>query len=235
MEALEPQGDPFADVEPDAGLDLPPGVEAGSLGGVDLTEEQVAADALPDPETETTEEEPEPVLPEPTLPEVEPEPVELGDTPEEPVEEPQELGQPEPTPTEGEWVEEFDPAAEAAPEPATEVEGTETAEEPPAEEPKAEKPKKPRKKASKKKAKGGPDDREYVILVKGGPNEGVWEQQDETVKARNGNIALRRAYRLLTEDSDAAGEFTIVATPVGYFRPKTVNGRVHKQTAITIS
>lgn len=247
-ELPDTEGDPFADVEPDPlagteeGEPLPPGVEEGSLGGVNPSEEaarikaeeEAAAEGLQDPEAELGMEEPEPEEGEP-LP-----PAEAVPADEEPVEVPAEPGEPaaeEPAP-EPEPEPEPETPPEEAPEAETPVEGKEA---------EAEEPKKPkgrsRKKGGGKKrapANGAKGDREYVILKQVGPMQ--WEEAFERtkkdtpaiLKARNGTVALRRAYHKLTEGQEEPADFTLVASPEAYFRPKPVNGRVHKQTAITI-
>lgn len=228
----EAEEDPFAGVEPDAGLgteepeELPPGVEQGTLGGENPSteaEQAAAEEALPDPEAEEPDPEPEP---EPEQPPEEPPP---------PEPEPEQPAAEEPPP-------EPDPEPEPEPDP------------PPADPPEAEKPeedekpKKPKRKSrAKKGTKGkkangkGKHDRLYVILKQGGkPTE--WEEafprekegEPNVLPARNGEVALRRAYRMLTEDGEKPGDFVLVATPRHYFDPKPVKGRVHKQPVISI-
>lgn len=252
-----PEEDPFADVpaDPLVGAEeqpLPPGVEEGSLTGDNPSEEPPPEEVLQDPEAEVEEYEPEapaeegePLPPAEEQPADE-EPVEqeepevpAADVPEDVPPEPQPEAESEPD----------EPEEVPTPEPETPVEGKEGSDDTPSESP-PKKPKRSRKGRSraKKGAKSAKEDREYVVLVES-DKPGEWHEafarnakaeglhtgsdtEPTTIKARNGEVALRRAFRLLAEDE--AGNYTLVATPKPYFRPKAVNGRVMKQTAITI-
>lgn len=248
--------DPFADVpaDPTAGGEgepLPPGVEQGTLAGDNPsqehpTEEPEEGEPLPPEDPVPAEEEPVEAPEEPTEPaaEVEPSPdPEDEEQPESPSEEVTPLPDEEPE------VEAEQPETEPQPEPETEVpdkEETTGASPSATEDPEPEKPKRSRRRSSPKKGK---DDREYVVLKQTGKR--TWEEafaqdakgehlktgkKDEptVVVARNGESALRRAYKLLA-DHDNPSNYVLVATPSPYFRPKKVDGRVHKQTAISIS
>lgn len=244
--------DPFADVPADvtgAEEPLPPGVEQGTLGGDNPsqehpTEEPEEGEPLPPEEPVPADEEPVEAPEEPTEPaaEVEPSPdPEDDEQPEPPSEEVVPLPDEEPE------VEAEQPEPEPQPEPETEVEGSE-AKEKSAETSGQDKPDKP-KRSRRSSPKKGKDDREYVVLKQTGKR--TWEEafaqdakgdhlktgkKDEptVVVARNGESALRRAYKLLA-DHDNPSNYVLVATPSPYFRPKKVDGRVHKQTAISIS
>lgn len=236
--------DPFADVAADPAVSgdaeaLPPGVEPGSLGGENPSDAPPPEEVLQDPEElEEPPVEGEPLPPAEEVPadeepveEPEPEPAAEADEPDE-----------EPEPEAETPVAETEEAQEAPPEPEPEPE----AETP---EPEAEEPKKPSGRRRRSSPKKGKDDREYVLLRR--TDKGKWEEAfgpdakgehlktgkkdvPTVVVARNGESALRRAYKLLVDDDNPAN-MTLVATPAPYFRPKTVNGRVHKQTAISIS
>jgi hypothetical protein len=99
---------------------------------------------------------------------------------------------------------------------------------------KPEKPKKTTRRRRSSSPKKGKDDREYVLLRK--QVGGKWEEafapdakgehlktgkKDEpsVVVARNGESALRRAYKLLVDDDNPAN-MTLVATPAPYFKPE---------------
>lgn len=227
--------DPFADVpaEPiptEEETALPEGVEEGSLGGDNPSdvppEEPVPAEetevpGATEPEVEVQEPEPEPEI---EIEEPEPEAEhEVPAEPETPVEETEEPDSTPPLPDAAEGNEQEEPdQPEAKPKP---------------------KPKRKRGKGkgkSKAKSGGGNEERGYVIVV--GNGKGMWTEafpSEEVgkpfiLKARNGTIALRRAYRKLTEEDDSPGDYTLVAMPEVYFRPKKVAGRVHRQTAISI-
>lgn len=207
--------DPFADVPPDplAEEGLPPGVSAGSLPGENPSEAEDGGEPIVEPEEGE-------FLPDPEAE------------------------------TEGEDLE--DPAPE---EPATGVEGSpahEAEHEAEAEEAKAEpeeKKKETRRKSrrSRKKKESSPAGaspiRGYVILMKG-EAEGSWVEAFErpgpdrdrpfVVQQRNSTAALRKAYRLLSENEDEPQEFLLVSVPEKLWSPKLVAGRVHRQTAISV-
>lgn len=137
------------------------------------------------------------------------------------------------------------------PPPAPPVESEPPAETPAAAEPEPEpKPAKRKRKPRKKKAEKGR--RGYVILrlsdrtesVVDGPSYPIWveafqreiplgEEGSEpvTIDTRSGEMALRNAYRQLTENGEASME--LVAIPAKLFNPKKVEGKV-PDNALTI-
>lgn len=100
----------------------------------------------------------------------------------------------------------------------------------------------PKKTKSKKGKKGETGIRGYVILRPSSGEVGKWEEvfersnPDEPFKImqRSATLALRTAYRLLTEDEAEPQEYELLPIPEGLWKPKKVQGRVHKQTAISV-
>jgi hypothetical protein len=246
--------DPFAEVPaelPPEEEPLPDGIEPGSLGGMNPSEE-TPPEAEYEPEEQPEEGEPLPPAEEvpadetpvePEEPEVpaaeieqspEPEDAEQPEVPEEPDPEP-EADPPTEVETSGEGQEEPTPPADSG-------EGEEKPEE-------EEKPP-PKKGRSRKRKTRAPDDntkkagdRGYVIQVqtKGGKSPQfeeafAREKPDEpyVLWARNGILAIRRAYHLLSGDADAK-DYVLLALPAAYYSPKKVEGRKVSQTAITVS
>ena len=227
MGAPEPEPEPAGEPEPEAPAEPEPPAEE------------------PTPEPETPVEEPPPPAVEPE-PEPEPEP-----GPTEPTE-PAPSGEAEPEvptgvetsgspPTGGNLASgesEGDPEA-GAPEPGA---GPTTAEDKP-------KPKRKRRRTRKKDVKGR---RGYVILklvgdpaqVPGGVFRPTWEEAFERevpigdegseptlIASRSAEMALRVAYRQLTDNGE--GSFELVPVPVKLFRPRSVEGKV-PETALAI-
>jgi hypothetical protein len=93
----------------------------------------------------------------------------------------------------------------------------------------------------KPKATGGSSGRPYVIL-KSGSGKGAWaeafdrEDKDKPfqINARNTEAALRKAYRMLTENEEEPQSYTLVPIPASHFKPTPVRGRQMKQTAISV-
>lgn len=217
--------DPFAEenLPPDPlEGELPPGVEQGSLGG-DNPSEEPEEEVVPEEERDASQDEEEEPVGESST---------TGDdiTSIPPEDEPEE---PEPI---------------AAEEPATGVpdspDGEKSASpEPAAGEPKPE-PQKPKRKKSAKKA-ATPGIRGYVIL-RVGADPGDWTEAFErpdpdddepfVLEARNGTSALRKAYRMLSEadEAEAPQEYLLVPVPKKLWNPKLVKGRVHRQEAISV-
>lgn len=225
-------GEPAAAEEPEF-LQEPEETEAG---------EPVAAEE-PEPEPEPTPE-PEPALPQ-NPPAEEPEPT----TPEPESAPPEPEPEPEPTPTDGAGGDPATPVESSGIPPSGE---SLTPEEPPVEEggesepgetpePEPEKPKAKRRKRRSRK-KEVPGRRGYVILKVGAvtaqhPERPVWEEAFErelpigdpnsepvVIDARSGELALRNAYRKLTDNGE--GSYTLVAVPQKLFKPKSVEGKV---------
>lgn len=190
----------------------------------------------PEPEPEPEAPEPQPEVEQPTTPEPEPDP---EPTPE------QKTGgeEPEPDPTTGVGDSQDEANSGGKPEDATPEPSAKPDPEPKTAAPKKEK--KGRKRSRKSKAKGskssesrGP--RDYVILMLSAhdPDAGVhWveafprevpitEEGSEpvTFSARSGELALRAAYRRLTDNSE--GSYTLVPVPAKLFKPRRVEGRV---------
>jgi len=234
-----PAGEPVPEEEPAA-------EEPEFLEEPEETEppvEEPAAEEPGEPEPEPPAEEPAPEpepTPEPSAPEPEPEPAPAPEPPE-PVE-----GDP-PTPVEGSGGPPTgDPLGsektEGEPEPPP-AEPEAGAEEPPTE----QQPEKPKKKRRRKK-KEVPGRRGYVILrldlvpmntepgtegyhspvwIEAFPREipiGQDGSEPVVVEARSGELALRNAYRQLTDNGEAS--FTLVAVPQKLFKPKSVEGKV---------
>lgn len=246
--------DPFAEVPPVAAAvaeedDLPPGVEAGSLGGLNPSEMTPI-----DPEAEPPYEPgaaPEPGPgdiadddPVPGVDPLAPEDVGLGDEP--------------PAPAEAELLaEDSAAAAEAEPDPRAELGGGEEAgegdqsgasdrpptaggqvitqpesgDQEPAPEPDPEPDKpasKPRKRRRTKGPKLQPGQREYTILrsvTVDGFDKPLWEEAlSSPVVARSGELALRKAFRILSENKP--GTFELVPVPTKYWNPEPVEGEV---------
>lgn len=283
--------DPFAEVPADLGEEsLPPGVQPGSLGGDNPSEEQ---EPEPEPEDPLAEEptggefleeptEPDDGLPEEALP-AEPEQPEGAAPPPPPAEgpppTPDEPSPAEPAtpvegsaappseeplaqPTEPEAEADVPPPAEEEPSPAEEPSiepgddddpppAPAPAEEPPApegEEPKpSPEPKKRKRKPRRKKAEKG--QRGYVILkldstepdhafqpgwVEAFDREvpiGEKGSEPVTIDSRSAEMALRIAYRRLTENGEAS--MWLVPVPVKLFKPRHVEGKV-PENALTI-
>jgi nucleotide-binding universal stress UspA family protein len=86
--------------------------------------------------------------------------------------------------------------------------------------------------------------RGYVILREGA-EPGEWieafdrpdPESDEpfVMMQRNGTAAVRKAYRMLSEGESDPQEYVLMPIPRKLFQPKRVAGRVHKQTAISVS
>lgn len=229
----EPGEDPFAEIPGDPllgedGEELPPGVEQGQLGGENLSDEEEAVaepepgEFLEDPEELPVEEDEEEYPPEADVADV----PEQEDTPEAPVEEP-------PTTVEG-----SEEAVEKA-ETEDEVEdgGTPDSEPDPEPESPAPDPEPSDNGTSSEEGRRG-----YVIL-KAGEKQGVWEEafprtgrgkksEPATLEARNGQAALRAAYRKLTDDGE--GDFVLVAVPAKLFNPKPVSGKPMGGIAIRV-
>lgn len=198
-------------------------------------------EAAPEPETPVAEspppEEPEapPVAEEPEPPA---EPEAEAEVPTAPVEEPPPAPPAEDPPP---------PTPDAEPEPQPESEQPPVAEDPPSEEPKPKRKRKPRKKKTEKGQRG------YVILkldsaraeqTVGGDECPSWVEAFErevpigedgsepvTIDSRGGEMALRMAYRRLSENGE--GSYTLVAVPAKLFKPKRVEGKV-PEDALTI-
>lgn len=246
----ETEDDPFADVPPApaavADEELPPGVERGSLGGVNPSEmTPIDPEAEPPYEPGAT---PEPGPgdvadddPPPGEAPLEPEDVGLGDEPPAPEEsesEPEPPAEPEPDPLAGGNGQEDLTAPLRGGQDNTQLESGQTK---PPEEPKAEgagddsepeKPApKPRKKRRGKGAKLQPGQREYTILravTADGFDKPIWEEAlSSPVVARSGELALRKAFRLLSENKP--GAFELVPVPTKYWNPETVEGEVPDQ------
>lgn len=136
-------------------------------------------------------------------------------------------------PAPGEFLEEPEESDEepepqaAAEEPAAEEPAPPPAEEPAAaaEEPQAE-PEKP--KPTTKKPKTQP--REYEVLRIDG--EAISSPLAKPVKARNGDDAIKEAYKALAESSEES--MTLVAIPTGYFKPKEVKGKKREDYAVEV-
>ncbi len=223
--AVEP--DPFAEVPADLGEEegLPPNVQPGSLGG-DNPSEVPEAEAEPPAAPVEEEAAPDPLAEEPMG-------GEFMEEPPEPDFEPEAAAAP--------------PEAEAPPVPADEPP---VAEQPPEAEPKPE-PKKRSRKPRKKKAEKG--QRGYVILrldarrqeaVVGAAECPGWVEAFEreipigekgskpvTIDSRSAEMALRVAYRRLTENGEAS--MWLVPVPAKLFKPKHVEGKV-PENALTI-
>lgn len=204
---VEPPEDDFNEEfepeEPEA--ELPPGVEQGSLGGVNPSEEAAALAAAaepevePEPESEVQEATDQDLLSAPQtgaqgitqLESEEEEGHESSDEPhlaeEPPAPEPELLNEPEPEPT---------------PKPAA----------------------KPKRKRRRKVKDHGKGKRAYTILSLVPDEEGgKWAEQFEVV-ARSSEGALRQAYRKLSGNTEA--EFTLVPVPSKYWNPEVVKGKV---------
>jgi hypothetical protein len=287
--AVQGPDDPFAEVPSDAlgdGGVLPPGVQPGSLGGDNpsqeaaVQQEEAAAgeaeeppvpledEAAPDPLAEEPmggEFMEEPPEPDDLAPPVEEPVAEEPPTPEPPAAETPQAEPPTPVPSspEPEGAATPAPPAPAAPpieEEPPPIEGPavpsapEEGGGPPAPEPEPEaKPeaKKRKRKPRKKKAEKG--QRGYVILkldtdrlkaVVGGSECPSWVEAFErevpvgeegsepvTIDSRGGEMALRMAYRRLSENGE--GTYTLVAVPAKLFKPKKVEGKV-PENALTI-
>jgi hypothetical protein len=234
--------DPFRDVPADplaeANEELPPGVLPGTLGGDNPSElEPVAGEPQPDeilvdPEESSTDGDAITSIPE------ESKPIEVSDEQEAlPMdEEPEPVPEPQPeTPVEGSTAgEESAPQPEPPAPEETTPKGTKT-------EAKSSKPKRKAKKSSGKKDTASV--RGYVVL-RAGENPGEWMEAFErpannpdepfVLEHRNGTTALRAAYRMLAEIEKEPQEFLLVCVPRKLWNPKLVQGRIHKQTAISI-
>jgi hypothetical protein len=151
-------------------------------------------------------------------------------------EEPEDLGVPaEPAVVEEAEEEAAEAAAEAAaaePEPAAEpkpvAEGGAPEEEAKASEP-AAKPQASKGSSSKTK-KGKSLERSYQVLRLSG--KAIEYALDKPIPARNGDDAIKKAYTELAKED--GGTMTLVAIPVGYFKPKKVKGRDKKDYAVVI-
>lgn len=228
----EPGADPFAEVPPQAPVavaeeegELPPGVEPGSLGGVNPSEmEPIDPEAEPPYEPGVT---PEPGPgdvadddPPPGEDPLAPEDVGLGDEPP--------ASEPEPEPSEeGTGQENLTPLREEG-QGNTQLE-SEQKDGAPEPDPEPEKPaSKPRKRRRSKGPKLQPGQREYTILrsvTADGFDKPLWEEALSTpVVARSGELALRKAFRVLSENKP--GEFELVPVPTKYWNPETVEGEV---------
>lgn len=191
---------------------LPPGVQPGSLGGVNPSEETPVEDKEPEPE-----------------PDLGIEGFEEGEeaamaaaldakegTDQEVLTAPQEGGQ-DNTQLESEQ--------EAGAEEAEEEAALPEPEEPqpdPAPAPKSSNGNgKPKRKRRKKAKDHGPGRRAYTILSLG--EDSKWSEEFEVV-ARSSDAALRQAYRKLSGNTE--GEFTLVPVPSKYWNPETVKGKV---------
>jgi hypothetical protein len=119
-------------------------------------------------------------------------------------------------PAPGEFMEE----PEEPEEPAATEEPAAVAEEPQAE------PEKP--KPAGKKPKTPP--REYEVLRIAG--EEISSPLDKPIKARNGDDAIKEAYKALAESSEES--MTLVAIPTGYFKPKEVKGKKREDYAVEV-
>jgi hypothetical protein len=128
--------------------------------------------------------------------------------------------------------------AEPEPEPEPEPQAEEPAEEPageasaPASEPptgEAAASEPPAKPKAAKKAKTPP--REYKVLRITGKE--IDSPLKAPVKARNGDDAIKEAYKALAKSAEES--MTLVAIPVGYFKPKEVKGREKKDYAVEIN
>jgi hypothetical protein len=275
-----PPEDPFAEVpsDPLGEGELPPGVQPGSLGGENPSEQEreeieraAAAEAELGGAEETPEPEPEPEPstepgefledpPEPDDPPLEPEPSGEPDPPPAPAPDPEpepdpELSPPPADPPPAPEPEAPEPGAEAPADPSTGVEGKGSplsGENPPptGEVPAADPPKAPPKKRRRRKAKKDePGRRGYVILrlsnsngaeathptwIEAFPRElPVSDDKSEpvTISARSGEMALRAAYRKLTDNGE--GAHVLVPVPEKLFNPKSVEGKV-PDTALAI-
>lgn len=255
-EPVEGEPDPFAEVpaaEPviEPGEDLPPGVQEGSLGGVNPSEDAAAAEAeveamgavepgpgdIADDDLVPADEEPEPLAPEdvglgdvPPAP-AEPDPLLDGDAG--PIEEPESEDQPA---SEEATDQEKLTASCTGGQDNTKLQSEQN--ETPGAAGKAEDeapkpPAKPRKRRRGKGPKLAPGQREYTILkfwaaaeVGGQEDHGpLWEEAlKDPVVARSGELALRKAFRVLTDNKP--GNYTLVPIPTKYWNPEQVEGEV---------
>lgn len=240
-EGAELEPDPFAEVPPVAPVEeeLPPGVQQGSLGGESPSEMEPI-----DPESEPPYEggkdplDPAPVEPGPgdiadDDPPLGAEDVGLGDEPPLPPV-PDEAGD-EGDPlagTEGATGQEDLSALIGGAQDNTQLESEHKT---PGEEPDPEPPK-PARKPRKKRGKGpklAPGQREYTILkywaapAAGGEEDHgpLWEQAlPDPVIARSGELAMRKAFRVLTDNKP--GSYKLVPIPTKYWNPEEVEGEV---------
>lgn len=234
---------------------LPPGVQPGQLGGTDappppdeegqITPPKSEDEFLQEPPEEMPDQEEE--LPFP--PEEEPvaeEPPPEADPPEEPEEPAVPEAEPEPEISDG--------AHEEPTEPSTPVEGSSDSPPEggnpqeaavPDKKPDEEKPK-PKRKRRKSKAKKSGDSkpvgpRDYVVLQLAGaegattptwteafPREipyGTEGSEPVKISARTGELALRTAYRRLSDNSEGHS-YELVPVPAKLFKPQPVSGKL---------
>lgn len=218
--------------------DLPPGVEPGALGGVNPSEEAASvAGPEDDPENETLGEELPPPAEDPLAPGGDADPPEpatpvaeekAGDAPVPGAEDPPPpVEDDDPPPAEDSPS---DPLAEEEPQPGAEPEDDDPPADPPQNGNGSAKSKPRRRRKDSKKP--GPGERTYTIFreVKaerveaiGEEPEKFWDLEFEVV-ARSSELALRKAYRKLSENTEA--EYTLAAVPTKYFKPVPVKGKV---------
>jgi len=117
--------------------------------------------------------------------------------------------------------------AEKTAEPDEEPPAEKTAEQPPVTPP-VEEPKKPAKKSGKKAPKT--QSREYEIIRIDG--DALALPLKAPVKARNGDDAIKEAYKALAESAEET--MTLVAVPTGYWNPKEVKGRKKEDYAVEV-
>jgi hypothetical protein len=179
---------------------LPPGVEAGTLGGVNLTEPETGADIRPEPG------EPGP-----------------GDEVEDDGATAEGADQSEafdPSVSGVDYNKTQVPGSEDTPEPTPDT-SPESAKS-------SEKPKSKSRRKSPKAEDHGPGKRSYTILklrefeVEGDLVQ-AWEESF-CVVARSNELALRAAYRKLSGNKE--GEYTLVPVPTKYWNPEPVRGKV---------
>ncbi len=74
--------------------------------------------------------------------------------------------------------------------------------------------------------------REYKVL-RVNPDETLDSPLKSPVKARNGDDAIKEAYKALASSGEET--MTLVAIPTGYYRPKEVKGREKKDYAVEVN